>query len=70
MGAKMGSHRDNSTRKALSQMKVGKKPKVDTPAYAGAANSHIKGANVLRYTMGNEPMRMMFAFPDPHYPVD
>ena len=25
---------------------------------------------MLIYTMGNAPMKMWFAFPDPHYPVD
>lgn len=69
MSAKMGPHRDNSTKKALSTMKMGKKPNLNTP-YAGVPNSSVEGANVLIYTMGNAPMKMMWAFPDPHFPVD
>ena len=67
--AKMGPHRDNYTKKAVSQMKMGKKPTVPS-SYAGVPNSHVEGANVLIYTMGNAPMRMWFAYPNPHYPVD
>eukprot|EP00956_Cyclotella_meneghiniana_P034994 scaffold110165_cov67-Cyclotella_meneghiniana.AAC.1 len=45
MDAKMCPHRDNYTKKAPSQMKMGiKKPRVPS-SYAGVPNLHVEGAN-------------------------
>ena len=40
------------------------------PPSQSPLHSHVEGAIVLIYTMGNVPMTMWFAFPNPHYPVD
>jgi hypothetical protein len=61
----MGRHRDNYTKMGLQRMKRGLDPGDPNATYLGVKNSQVHGTNVLVYTVGNAPMKMVFAFPDP-----
>jgi hypothetical protein len=61
----MGRHRDNYTKAGLQRMKKGLDPGDPDATYLGVRNSQVHGTNVYVYTVGNAPMKMVFAFPNP-----
>ena len=69
-GTIMRMHRDNSRKNSITRMKNGQLPYDENATYAGVKNSQKYGSNVIVYTMGNSPMSMVFAYPNPLLPVD
>lgn len=66
----MGLHRDNFNKNSLQRMRNKELPWNEEARYAGVKNSQEYGSNVIVYTMGNSPMRMVFACPNPVMQVD
>ncbi len=50
-------------------MRLGKSP-VTNKTYHGVPNSQVHGTNVIVFTVGNYPMKMVFAYPNPHYDIE
>jgi hypothetical protein len=64
----MGSHRDNNTKEGLERMQDGLPPHREDPkVYMGVPNSQVVGSNVYVLTMGNEPMEMIWSYPNPKF---